>query len=131
MTLSLDDLAIIKNILEEELQHRPSACVTRDHIFCRMKRRATLPRDMEAYRFKRLLTEAIKDGRILGFETKPGRNGGIRKTQGKKYDTAFEAGVLQDIEHQLHPLRQLGVDENMRCTLRNSITDYIVNRFGR
>jgi hypothetical protein len=86
---------------------------------------------MEAYRFKRLLTEAIRDGRILGFETKPGRNGGIRKTGSKLYDDALRAGVLQDIEMRLYPLRDIGVDENLRLALRNSITDYIMLRFGK
>jgi hypothetical protein len=130
MSLSLDELSIIKNILEEELQHF-NGCITRDFIYRKMRRRAALPADMEPYRFKKLLTEAIRDGMILGFETKPGRNGGIRKVAKKEYNAAFKAGVMQDIERRLYPLRDLGVDENMRYALRNSITDYIINRFGR
>lgn len=75
---NLDDIHIaeVKAILEQRCVER--SCVKRLDVFEELKVR--LPEmKMEPYRFEKQISEALKDGRIEGYTTRPGKNGGICK----------------------------------------------------
>jgi hypothetical protein len=76
ITLSNKHIKTIQRILKENCKGED--CITRLKVFERLKLEE--PLEIEPYKFSQLLTNAIRTGKIIGFETKVGRNGGIRKS---------------------------------------------------
>lgn len=77
--LTDDQINYIQKVLEYSCVDK--FCVSRSRLFDELKEPLNLK--MEKYQFERTITRAIKNGRIVGFRTKPGRNGGICKNEQK------------------------------------------------
>jgi hypothetical protein len=76
ISLSSEHIEIVKRILNDNCTGED--CITRKEVFRLLQKER--PLNIEEYKFNLLLTKAIISGRILGFETKAGRNGGIRRS---------------------------------------------------
>lgn len=77
MTLSDDYVELLKLVLQEECKE--SEAVSRSKIFETFEKRAKS--GFEEYKFKKELSNLIREGRICGYEVKVGRSGGIQKTE--------------------------------------------------
>jgi hypothetical protein len=77
MTLTDDQVETLKLVLQEICHEH--ACVTRADIFKRFEKRAKS--GIEQYRFNRGLSKLIREERIVGYEIRQGRHGGIIKTE--------------------------------------------------
>jgi hypothetical protein len=77
MTLTDDQVEILKLVLQEICHEH--ACVTRTKIFELFEKQAKS--GIEPYRFNKDLSKLIKQERIVGYEVRQGRHGGIIKTE--------------------------------------------------
>jgi|SRR5690606_3231610 len=77
MTLSDDNIELLKLVLQEKCSEAET--ISRSEIFEIFENRARS--GLEEYRFKKILSDLIREGKICGYEVKVGRNGGIRKTE--------------------------------------------------
>lgn len=75
--LSDEQVEILKLVLHDECNEAEAA--SRSKIFETFEKRARS--GLEEYRFKKELSDLIREGKICGYEVKVGRNGGIRKTE--------------------------------------------------
>lgn len=73
--LTDDQIKYIQKVLEQSCVGK--FCISRSRLFDELKEPLKLK--IEKYQFERIITKAIKEERIVGFRTKPGRNGGICK----------------------------------------------------
>lgn len=71
--LSVDDLSYIQKVLEQSCIG--DVCLSRSQLYEELK--GPMKLDIEQYQFEQALTSAIKNKRIIGFETRSGRTGGI------------------------------------------------------
>lgn len=75
--LSDDHIEILKLVLQERCTEIDT--ISRSEIFAIFESRAKS--GLEQYRFKKILSDLIRERKICGYEVKVGRNGGIRKTE--------------------------------------------------
>ena len=71
--LSDEQIIYIQKVLETSCQGE--VCISRARLFDELKKPLKLT--IEQYQFEQALTQAIKNKRIVGFETRSGRNGGV------------------------------------------------------
>jgi hypothetical protein len=71
--LSDRDIAYIQKVLEQSCTGE--ICLSRSHLYETLKTPMNL--QIEQYQFEQAITAAIKSRRIVGFETRSGRTGGI------------------------------------------------------
>lgn len=77
MMLSDDHIETLKLVLQERCNEVET--VSRSEIFEIFESRARS--GLEKYKFKKILSDLVRERKICGYEVKVGRNGGIRKTE--------------------------------------------------
>jgi len=125
--LTENHIKLIKDILKESCVG--AACIKRCEVYEKLKELTAV--DMELYRFEREITVALRDGRITGYETKPGRFGGICRAGAFKKihhhvligDRAVHVGHL-DIQGLIE--RVLGGKENDQGNIRLGGKQYLL-----
>ena len=102
--LSNEDVSYIQKVLEQSCIG--NICLSRARLYGELKEPMNLK--IEQYQFEQAITAAIKAKRIIGFETRSGRTGGICRTGAfsKKASCTITVGdVLYDApisENQVH-----------------------------
>jgi len=93
----------IQSVLENSCTGR--FCISRSKLYESVK--DLLGITLEKYRFEREITKAIKNGSLKGFETRPGKSGGICKAGVfDKSEQKHQCKQCQRFERELQSLRE-------------------------
>lgn len=93
----------IQNVLENSCTGR--FCISRSKLYESVRDHLNIT--LEEYRFEREITKAIKSGKLKGFETRPGKGGGICKAGVfDKPEEKHQCKQCRKFERELQSLRE-------------------------